>query len=157
MDDAQKKRARELTNWLEQAGANCGLVVVQGNLVIRGPGAPYSETPVVSFDEADLKNAISLNLLEKQKVSGSYQWDWYVVKKSPEERIRNFVAKSPDSSWQHPVGGQVISEFGNGGHCCITSEGINLWGAEGNVVSYSHTAETRARYESLMRRGKKAT
>jgi len=49
--------------------------------VLRGPGAPYAEMPMVSFDATDLQNAVELGLLVKAKVTGSYEWEWYVLKK----------------------------------------------------------------------------
>ena len=82
MDALQEERARELVKELELAGLNHGLLVLQGTIVLRGPGAPFRDTPMMHFDEADLYNAVALNLLEKCKVSGSYQWEWYVAKKS---------------------------------------------------------------------------
>ena len=33
------------------------------------------------FDETDLHNAVALDLLEKRKVTGSYEWEWYAAKK----------------------------------------------------------------------------
>ena len=81
MDTLQEKRARELVKHLADAGINCGLLVVQRAVVLRGPGSPYVDTPMVSFDQSDLQNAIDLGLLVKANVTGSYQWEWYVVKK----------------------------------------------------------------------------
>jgi hypothetical protein len=89
MDDLHKKRALELVEHLERAGMNCGLLAVQGTVVLRCPGAPYTETPMMMFDETDLQNAIALDVLEKQKVkiemipsTGNYEWEWYVLKKA---------------------------------------------------------------------------
>jgi hypothetical protein len=89
MDDLQKKRALELVEHLERAGTNCGLLVMQGTVMLRCPGAPYTETPMMMFDKSDLHNAVALDLLEKRKVkveaipsTGSYEWEWYVVKKA---------------------------------------------------------------------------
>ncbi len=81
MDQFHEARARDLVDQLESAGANRGLLVVQGAVVMRGPGAPYSETLMVTFNETDLQNAIALGLLEKRKVTGSLEWDWYVAKR----------------------------------------------------------------------------
>ena len=80
MDELQEERARSLVEHLKDAGANCGLLVVQGAVVIRCPGAPYVDSPMVTFDEGDLQNAIALDLLEKRKVIGSYTWEWFVLK-----------------------------------------------------------------------------
>jgi hypothetical protein len=51
---------------------------------MRCPGAPCADL-LLSHDEADLNNAIELNLLEKKKqligsVTGSSGWEWYVVR-----------------------------------------------------------------------------
>jgi hypothetical protein len=88
MDDFRKRRALELVEHLERAGMNCGLLAVQGTVVLRRPGAPYTDTPIVMFNEADLQNAGTLQLLAKQKVecetfpgAHHYSWEWYVVKK----------------------------------------------------------------------------
>ena len=89
MDDLHKKRALELVEHLERAGRNCGFLAVQGTVVLRCPGAPFNDTPMMMFDEADLHNALALDLLEKREVkgetipsTGSYEWEWYVVKKA---------------------------------------------------------------------------
>ena len=68
MNDLHKKRALELVEQLEGAGMNCGLLAVPGTLVLRSPGAPYTDTPLMTFDEDDLHNAVALDLLEKRKV-----------------------------------------------------------------------------------------
>jgi hypothetical protein len=87
MDKYQEGRARKLVNQLERTGSDCGLVVVQGAVVTRFPGAPYTDTPT-AFDEIDLHNAVALNLLEQRKftvgsVTGSVQSDWYQSKRKP--------------------------------------------------------------------------
>lgn len=81
MDNHQEERARRLAEELHEAGQNCGILVVQGTVVLRSPGTPYTDVPMLFFDEADLQNAIELSLLEKRKVVGSYEWEWYVVAK----------------------------------------------------------------------------
>jgi len=40
-----------------------------------------TDTPTMMFDETDLHNAVALDLLEKRKVTGSYEWEWYAAKK----------------------------------------------------------------------------
>ncbi len=84
MEAHLEKRARRLVDVLESAGSGCGLVVMQGTVVMRCPGAPYRDSPT-RYDEADLNNAIELNLLEKRKMmtsnrTGSSEWEWYVVR-----------------------------------------------------------------------------
>jgi len=87
MDKYQEDRARKLVNQLERTGSDCGLVAVQGAVVTRCPGAPYTDTPT-EFDEIDLQNAVALNLLEQRKltegsITGSRQWEWYQSKRKP--------------------------------------------------------------------------
>jgi hypothetical protein len=57
---------------------------MQGAVVMRCPGAPFTDLPI-PYDEPDLNNDIELNLLEKRKklissVTGSSGWEWYVVR-----------------------------------------------------------------------------
>jgi hypothetical protein len=83
MEADLEKRARKLVDILESTGSNCGLLVRRGTVVIRRPGAS-SDSPT-PYEEADLNNAIELNLLKKQpmmttRVPGSYEWEWYVVR-----------------------------------------------------------------------------
>ncbi len=80
MDAFKEERARKMVAELKNADANCGLLASQGIVVMRCPGSPYTDTPTL-FDEADLENAIALNLLEKRKVTGSFEWEYYVAKK----------------------------------------------------------------------------
>ena len=84
MEANKEKRARRLVDILETAGPNCGLVVLRGAVVIRCPGAPVMDLPSI-YDEADLDNAVELNLLEKRKMradalTGSFQREYYVVR-----------------------------------------------------------------------------
>ena len=86
MNDLEEERAREVVEQLKPAGLNCGLLAVQGTVVLRSPGAPFTDTPMPLFNESDLRNAVALDLLEKQKMTatsatGSYEWEWYVTKK----------------------------------------------------------------------------
>ena len=83
MDKLQEAGARKLVSRLERAGyADCGLLAVQGTVVMRCKGAPYTDTPTM-MDEIDLQNAVTLNLLELKKVTGSLQWEWYQSKRKP--------------------------------------------------------------------------
>ena len=82
MNELRKERALELVKHLERAGMNCGLLAVQGTVVLRCAGAPYTDTPVMMFDETDLRNGVALGLLERQKVTGIYKWEWYRSKKA---------------------------------------------------------------------------
>jgi hypothetical protein len=80
MDTLQEKSARKLVHQLERHGSNCGLLVLQGHVVIRFLRAEPTDAPTMA-DEADLQNAIALGLLEKHKVTGSFEWEWYVSKR----------------------------------------------------------------------------
>ena len=85
MEANKEKRARRLVDELENAGSNCGLIVMQGTVVMRRPGAPLMDAPKLTYDEADLNNAIALNLLEKRKMradalTGSFEREYYVVR-----------------------------------------------------------------------------
>jgi len=84
MEVSVERRARKLVDILESGGSNCGLLVVKGGVVMRCPGEPFTDLPI-AYDEADLNNAIELNLIEKRKkligsVTGSSGWEWYVVR-----------------------------------------------------------------------------
>jgi hypothetical protein len=81
MDGFQDERARNLVGELEREGINSGLLVLQGAVVLRRSFAPYTDFPMALFDETDLRNAVELDLLEKQKILGDPEWEWWVVKK----------------------------------------------------------------------------
>jgi hypothetical protein len=85
MEANKEKRARKLADELKNAGPNCGLVVTEGTVVMRRPGAPLMDAPKLTYDEADLKNAVELSLLEKREMradalSGSFEREYYVVR-----------------------------------------------------------------------------
>lgn len=90
MEALLEKRAHQLASVLDGVDPNCGLLVIQKTVVMRCPGSPYADSHTV-YDEADLNNAIELNLLEKRKVTGSYEWEYY---KKREPRIGEFVSTS---------------------------------------------------------------
>ena len=80
MEVSTERRARKLVDILESGGSDCGLLVIKGAVVMRCPGAPFTDLPI-PYDEADLNNAIELNLIERQKkligsVTGSSGWEW---------------------------------------------------------------------------------
>jgi hypothetical protein len=84
MEVSTERRARRLVDILESGGSDCGLLVFKGTVVMRCPGAPFTDLRI-PYDEADLNNAIELNLIEKRKkligsVTGSSGWEWYVVR-----------------------------------------------------------------------------
>jgi len=79
MEAAIEQRARKLVKQLNGDKHYSGFLVMGGLVVLRSSGAPYTDTPTM-FDEADFKNAIDLGLLEKRKVTGSVEWEWYTLK-----------------------------------------------------------------------------
>jgi len=84
MEVSVERRARKLVDILESGGSDCGLLVIRGAVVMRCPGVPFTDLPI-PYDEADLNNAIELNLIEKRKMrvdtlTGSSGWEWYVVR-----------------------------------------------------------------------------
>ena len=79
-----EKRARRLVDILESAAPNCGLIVMRGAVVMRCPCTAFTDLPAI-YDEADLKNAVQLNLLEKRKMqadtlTGSFEREYYMVR-----------------------------------------------------------------------------
>ena len=82
MDKAQEEQARKLAKALDEAGPNSGLLLtyVQGQVVLRLPGSPYTDIPLPSFELDDLNNAVSLGLLQTGSVAGSDNWDWWMLK-----------------------------------------------------------------------------
>jgi hypothetical protein len=95
MDKLQEGRARKLVHQLERVGTSCGLLVVQGTVVIRSMGAPYTDTPTM-FDEIDLRHAVELNLLEPRKftessIRGGSEAEWYTSKRKPPKRCKRTV------------------------------------------------------------------
>ena len=81
MEDSQKERVIDMVDQLKESATNCGLLLMQGIVVMRCPGSLYTDTPT-TFDETDLNNAISLGLLRKQKNVGSFEWEYYVATES---------------------------------------------------------------------------
>jgi hypothetical protein len=66
MNKFDEDRARKLVKQLDSAGINCGLFSIEGIVVMRCMGEPYTDTPTM-FDEIVLQNAVALNLLERRK------------------------------------------------------------------------------------------
>ena len=70
---------------------------------------------------------------------------------SEELEIRRYVLGTPDECWRFPTGGQVFSQFGDDGYICLTRFAINF-SRDGGLHSCTHTPETLARYQDLLRR-----
>ena len=79
MDRAQEERAHKLVMEVEDAGQHSGLLMVGNQLVLRSPGSPYTDRVMLFFEQSDLTNAVSLGLLAKSKIIGSYNWEWYAL------------------------------------------------------------------------------
>ena len=59
MDKMEELRARELVDELKIGGANFGILSLQGQVILRLPGAPYRDIPMRFFTEDDLNNALN--------------------------------------------------------------------------------------------------
>ncbi len=81
MDDSEKERAARLADQLKDAGYNCGLVSIEGKVVMLSPNQPPLIETLMPFSEADFKNAIELGYLEKKPLSVTYEWEAYRRKK----------------------------------------------------------------------------
>ncbi len=96
MNNDEIERAYTLRETLARYGVNHGLLLVQGNLVIRD-GVNRQDVPAM-LDEADLRNAIELGLLQENHVSGSDQWIWHV----PTKRVyttKAWLRDAPDRKY----------------------------------------------------------
>lgn len=140
MDKAQEQRARKLVNQLERAGyADCGLLTVQGTVVMRCKGAHYTDTPTMR-DEIDLQSAIALNLLDKRKVTGSFEWEWYLSKRKP-PKTGDSIIFSDGSRRKIDVFEQGIAFYGKGNNDLVPVENVvpasnaepNCWEVDSNL------------------------
>lgn len=81
MTPLHKQRAKSLAETLREAKAKSGFVVKDGHVLLRGPGAVFTDLSAQFFVE-DLRNAVSLGLIVKGSVVGKRSsWDWYVLSK----------------------------------------------------------------------------
>lgn len=97
MNAAEAERARKLVAMLERAGENHGILLVQGNVVIRD-GAQCEDAPAM-FEPADVQNAIALGLLRENQVSGSVEWRWYVLRKNEVHSTIVWSKDAPDRKY----------------------------------------------------------
>ena len=66
--------------------------------------------------------------------------------------VRVYVLSLSAERWQEPRRAQIFSAFSDGRpHLCMTREGINYFGHDGQLTSCGHTAETKERYNLLLR------
>lgn len=78
-NNVSSERAKEMVDHLKRAGLNSGFLIIGTTVVLRCPGSPYVDTPTV-YEESDLANAVDSGLLRKQKITGSFEWEYYIVK-----------------------------------------------------------------------------
>lgn len=120
MDGSQKTRARKL---VAQLSENCGFLVLDGAVVMRCPGAPYADSPMMMFDEVDVLTAVALELLEKRQVTGSFQWEWYVRTGHP-AKVGDWIILS-DGSRKKIVGLEKgVAFYGTGDHDLVPCENL---------------------------------
>jgi len=81
MDDSEKERAQRLVDELKDS-FNCGLLLVEGKVVVRCHNVRNFTDTATIFGEVDLKNAIELGLLEKREYRELIRWEDYQPKKS---------------------------------------------------------------------------
>jgi hypothetical protein len=74
-----EERARKMVKELKGDKDYSGFIVKSGIVVKCRSGSVRTDAPTI-YDETDLKNAIDLRLLEKRKVSGSVEWEWWALK-----------------------------------------------------------------------------
>jgi hypothetical protein len=70
---------------------------------------------------------------------------------SKELEIRRYVLDTPDQCWEFPVDEQVFSRFYEDGYICLTKFDISF-SRDGGLDSCTHTPETQARYQELLKR-----
>jgi hypothetical protein len=81
-DDTKKGKGEELAKSLKSKGPNHGVYVRAETVILMGPGAPYSLTPLLQFSQADIDEAVKLNLLKKttwslSSTSDSWHFDMF--------------------------------------------------------------------------------
>jgi len=84
MSDENKKKAEELVKYLKPLGLNHGVIIKDRAVILVGPGAPITYSPLVSYSLEDVEEAEKLKLLKKttwtmHSSSGSWPFDVFVV------------------------------------------------------------------------------
>ena len=72
-------KSQEMIEKLKGYGMNHSFATLGTAVVVVGPGAPFSVYPTW-YTIADLEKAVEAGLLEKRKLSGSFELDTYGVK-----------------------------------------------------------------------------
>jgi hypothetical protein len=67
-----------MLNDLKRAEINSGFICENDVVWIRGPGAPWTDTPT-PFTKADLESAISAGEVRAQTMKGTATWTYYVL------------------------------------------------------------------------------
>jgi hypothetical protein len=81
-NDAKNAKAEELAKLIKSKGPNHGVYVRGETVILMGPGAPYSISPLLQFSQADIDEAVRLNLMKKttwtlSSTSGSWPFDMF--------------------------------------------------------------------------------
>ena len=114
MDKSQELSANKLADTLKNDGLNSRLLLahIHGRVVLRSPGSPWTDVPLPSFEEADLNNAVRLGLLQKGSVVGSYNWDWYVLKRPLAARHADgWYGRWPQTELKSSFGSSRLARF----------------------------------------------
>jgi hypothetical protein len=69
----------EMIGKLKSCGTNHGFAALGTAVVIVGPGEPFS-VQSTSYAAADLEKAAEAGILERRRLSGSFQLDIYAAK-----------------------------------------------------------------------------
>lgn len=69
----------EMVQKLKPYGLNHGFAALGTAVVIVGPGAPFNVYPTY-FAAADLEKAAEAGVLQRRKLSGSFELDIYAIK-----------------------------------------------------------------------------
>lgn len=143
MNKFEEERARKLVKQLDRAGTNCGLFAIEGIVVMRCMGEPYTDTPTM-FDEIVLHHAIALNLLERRKFIDSS------VRKTTECELYTSKRKLPKvGDWiifpngRRKIDGieQGVAFYGRGNNDLVPCEnlipasnaGANCWEVDSSI------------------------
>lgn len=74
-------KAQEMIGKLREHGKDFGFALLQTVVVIVGSGEPFNVYPTW-FVKAELERAVDAGLLEKRKLSDSFELDIYAVKQT---------------------------------------------------------------------------
>jgi len=78
MNASQQTTLEQMLENLENAGESCGFMCMNNVVWIRGPGAPWTDTPTL-YTQSDLDHAIASGKVRAQTMTGSATWTYYVL------------------------------------------------------------------------------